>query len=62
MKGIGIVFLMLLLPFVCRAEADFEIKSECSSEKVIKRRVDIKGEVLEVCAVSEKEEEKEEAK
>ncbi|MBO7048552.1 MAG: hypothetical protein J6W68_00160 [Spirochaetia bacterium] len=59
MKGIGIVFLMLLLPFVCRAEADLEIKSECSSEKVIKRRVDIKGEVLEVCAVSEKEEEKE---
>lgn len=54
MKGIGIIFFMLLLPMFCRADVDFEVKSECSSEKVIKRRVDIKGDALEVCSVSEK--------
>ena len=49
---------MILVPLVCCADVDFEIKGECSSEKVAKRRVDIKGEALEVCAVSEKGEEK----
>ena len=49
---------MFLVPFACRADVDFEVRSECSSEKVIKQRVDIKGKTLEVCAVSEKTEEK----
>ncbi len=49
---------MFLLPLFCWADVDFEVKSECSSEKVIKRRVDIQGEYLEVCAVSEKSMEK----
>ena len=59
MKGTGIILFLLLLPVLGWADVDFEIKSECSSEKVVKRRVDIKGESLEVCAVSEKTEEKE---
>ena len=59
MKGTGVLFLMFLLPLFCWADVDFEVKAECSSEKVIKRRVDIQGEYLEVCAVSEKSEEKE---
>ena len=59
MKGIGILLFLLLLPALSWADVDFEVKSECSSEKVIKRRVDVKGESLEVCAVSEKTEEKE---
>ena len=58
MKVIGILFLLLFVPSVCRADVDFEVKSECSSEKVIRGRVDIKGETMEVCAVSEKTEEK----
>ena len=58
MKVAGIIFLMFFIPFFCSAEVDFEIKSECSSEKDIKRRLDIKGDSLEVCAVSEKREEK----
>lgn len=59
MKDIGILIFLLLLPFVCPADVDFEVKSQCSSEKVIKQRVDIKGEDIEVCAVSGKTEEKE---
>ena len=54
MKSISIIFILLCLPFVCMADVGFELKSECSSEKVIKRRVRIKGEALEVCGVSEK--------
>ena len=58
MKGIGVLFLLFTMPFICWADVDFEVKSECSSEKVIRQRVDIKGETMEVCAVSEKTEEK----
>ncbi|MBR4376305.1 MAG: hypothetical protein IKS91_04695, partial [Spirochaetia bacterium] len=54
MKGIGIVLFLLLLPAFCRADVHLEAKSECSSDKVIKRRLDVRGESLEVCAVSEK--------
>ena len=59
MKGIGIVLFLLLLPAFCRADVHLEAKSECSSDKVIKRRLDVRGESLEVCAVSEKTEENE---
>ncbi len=59
MKGTGIILFLLLLPVLGWADVDFEIKSECSSEKIVKRRVDIKGESLEVCAVSEQTEEQE---
>jgi hypothetical protein len=58
MKGISIVIILLIIPFVCQADTDFEIKSECSSEMVAKRRLDIKWDSLEICAVSEKTEEK----
>ena len=59
MKGIGIVFLLLMISLASWADADFEMKSECSTEKMVKRRIDIKGDSLEVCAVSEKNMEKE---
>ncbi len=49
---------MFLLPALCWADMDLEIKSECSSESIIKRRVDVKWDSLEVCAVGEKTEEK----
>ena len=58
MKGIGVLFLLLTMPFMCWADVDFEVKSECSSENVIRQRVDIRGKTAEICAVSEKTEEK----
>ena len=57
MKSTGILIFLFLLPALCWADVDFEVKSECSTSKVIKRRFDAKGEYLEVCAVSEKSEE-----
>ena len=54
MKGICICIILFLMPLFCSAEADFEIKSECSSEKEIKRRVDVKENSLEICAVSDR--------
>lgn len=59
MKGAGILLFLLFLPVLCRADIDLEVKSECSSEKVIKRRIDVKGDAFEVCEVSEKNEEHE---
>ena len=53
MKGISIVIILFFIPFVSRADVDFEVKSECSSEMVAKRRLDIKWDSLEICAVSE---------
>lgn len=58
MKRISIVIILLFLPFVCRADVDFELKSECSSEMVAKKRLDIKWDSLEICTVAEKTTEK----
>ena len=58
MKNICICIFLLILPSICQCWTAFEIKSECSSEKTIDRRLDLKGDSLEVCAVSEKTEEK----
>ena len=59
MKSTSILIFLLFIPLLCQADLDMEIKSECSSEKLIKRRLDIKGESMEVCAVSEKGEDDE---
>lgn len=59
MKGICIMTIMLLMPLFSYADVDFEIKTDCSSEKMIKRRLDVKGENLELCAVSAKDAEEE---
>ena len=58
MKGISIVIILLLVPFVSQADVDFEVKSECSSEMVAGRRLDISWDSLEICTVSEKRAEK----
>ena len=58
MKAICIITIFMLICPLCQCWSDFEVRSECSSEKVIERRVDIKGDVLEVCATDEKSEEK----
>jgi len=58
MKGISIVIILLLVPFVSQADVDFEVKSECSSEIVAGRRLDISWDSLEICTVSEKRAEK----
>ena len=54
MKSICIYIFLLIIPAVCQSWSNFEIKSECSSEKSIERRIGIKGENFEVCTVSEK--------
>ncbi len=51
--------ILILISLVPMSAIEFEMKSECSTGKEISRRVDIKGEKLEVCAVSDKNEKKE---
>ncbi len=58
MRNICICIFLLFLPVLCLGFTDFEIKEECSSEKRIERRLDIKWDNLELCAVSDQRPEK----
>ena len=59
MKKICICIFLLFLPIICRGWTLFELKSGCSSDNGIERRMDIKGDSFEICAISERNEKKE---